>query len=80
MRIKIYASIYKAKSAPWLRPPLAYAGSTKFDRPQKRKRFWGARTSPTRGALCESPAARGTAQFQPLMLAAARAVARTAAK
>jgi len=31
------------------------AGSTKFGRPQKRKRFWGARTSPTRGALDESP-------------------------
>ena len=28
---------------------LDHAGSTKFDRPQKRKRFWGARTSPTRG-------------------------------
>jgi len=27
---------------------LGHAGSTKFDRPQKRKRFWGARTSPTR--------------------------------
>jgi len=31
------------------------AGSTKFGRPQKRKRFWGARTSPTRGALSASP-------------------------
>ena len=33
------------------------AGSTKFGRPQKRERFWGARTSPTRGALSEMPPA-----------------------
>jgi len=37
-----------AKSVPWPSATARLAGSTKFDRPQKRKRFWGARTSPTR--------------------------------
>ena len=39
-------------------PLLGHAGSTKFDRPQKRKRFWGARTSPTRGRCAKPPPAR----------------------
>jgi len=40
------------------------AGSTKFGRPQKRKRFWGARTSPTRGALCERRAPDEDSHFK----------------
>jgi len=44
---------------------LGHAGLTKFDRLQKRKRFWGARTSLTRGALCEMARADGGYSFQP---------------
>ena len=38
-----------------LRPWLGHAGSTKFDRPQKRERFWGARTSPIRQRCAKAP-------------------------
>ena len=41
-----YSIFARASCGP--EPLLGHAGSTKFDRPQKRKRFWGARTSPTR--------------------------------
>jgi hypothetical protein len=62
----------KALRALW--PWLGHAGSTKFGRPQKRKRFWGARTSPTRrrytkgarptGYLIPTTTVSGSAVFQ----------------
>ena len=48
-------------------PLLGHAGSTKFDRPQKRKRFWGARTSPTRGRYTKAPLPDGVSNIKTLV-------------